>query len=123
MTSRFTDNPLRDPNMDPETAARLDARNAAYRHWHETGDPTEINKFGFNLPDRRAQAEELEPVVYMVVDETTTVEQLISGHHDGMSIVFDNADPELQKAAGLFCPGCGQWMDAETMDAESRRPN
>ena len=53
MTSRFTDNPFRDPNMPPEQAAKLDARNAAYNHWHETGDPTEINKFGFNLPDRR----------------------------------------------------------------------
>ena len=123
MTSRFSDNPFRDPNIDPETAARLDARNAAYALWRETGDPTEINKFGFNLPDRRSRAAEVDPLVYMVVDETTTIEQLIRAHHDGTGLVFDYADPELQKAAGLFCPGCGQWMDAETMDEDPRRPN
>ena len=50
---RFTDNPFRDPNIDPETAKYLDERNAAYNYWHETGDPTRINKFGYDLPDRR----------------------------------------------------------------------
>ena len=56
-TPRFTDNPFRDPSIDPETAERLDARNAAYRYWHETGDPGPINEFGFNLPDRRESKE------------------------------------------------------------------
>ena len=51
--SRFTDNPFRDPNLPPETREYLDRRNAAYRHWRDTGDPEPMREFGFNLPDRR----------------------------------------------------------------------
>ena len=97
--SRFTDNPFRDPNIDPETAKRLDARNAAYSHWHETGDPGPINEFGFNLPDRRG----------LIITESTTVEALIAAHHDGHPIKFPKGDD----TAGLYCPGCGQWMDGD----------
>ena len=53
--SRFTDNPFRDPNISPETAAALDRRNAAVRVWHRTGDPSEAAKIGITLPDRRAE--------------------------------------------------------------------
>ncbi len=31
----------------------MDRRNAAYRHWQETGDQEPMREFGFNLPDRR----------------------------------------------------------------------
>ena len=56
-TSRFTDNPFRDPNIDPETAKRLDARNAVYNYWHETGDPGPAREFGSDLPDRQESKE------------------------------------------------------------------
>ena len=113
MTSypRFSDNPFRDPNMPPEQAAYLDRRNAAINHWHKTGDPIPAREFRFNLPDRRQGSPTTKPI--KIVNETTTFEELINAHHSGESIVFNYADPELQKSAGLFCPGCGQWMDAE----------
>ena len=57
MTSRFSDNPFRDPNMAPEKAAQLDRRNAAIRHWQDTGDPEPAREFGFNLPNRSQQQE------------------------------------------------------------------
>ena len=55
-TSRFTDNPFRDPNLPPDKVAYLDKRNAALRHWRETGDPGPAQEFGFNLPDRRTES-------------------------------------------------------------------
>ena len=53
--SRFTDNPFRDPNLPPEKRDWLDRRNAAIRHWHNTGDPGPAAEFGFTLPDRSAR--------------------------------------------------------------------
>lgn len=51
--SRFTDNPFRDPNLPPEKREWLNRRNAAIRHWQNTGDPGPVAEFGFTLPDRR----------------------------------------------------------------------
>ena len=52
----FTDNPFRNPNIDPETAKRLDVRNAAY-NWgnpgpnFDTGEHTESTlEREFTLP-------------------------------------------------------------------------
>ena len=52
-TSRFSDNPFRDPNLPADKQRYLDKRNAALREWRETGDPGPAREFGFTLPDRR----------------------------------------------------------------------
>ena len=101
-TSRFSDNPFRDPNLPPEQADYLDRRNSAMRHWRETGDPGPAKEFGFDLPDRR-------PVT---VTGATTIEELIAAHHGGRPIMFG----EGEDTAGLYCPGCGGWMDGERND-------
>lgn len=45
-TSRFSDNPFRDPNLTPEQVAIIEARNEAMREYHKTGDPTELQEMG-----------------------------------------------------------------------------
>lgn len=145
--SRFTDNPFRDPNLPPEKQEWLDRRNAAIRHWHNTGDPEPAKEFGFSLPDRperraggkadpvrenRAWLErrravlahwhktgdpkparelglnlrDMSQVKKLLVDETTSVEELIKAHHSDIPISFPD------NTAGFFCPACGVWMDA-----------
>ncbi len=102
-TSRFSDNPFRDPNLPPDKVEYLDRRNEAIRHWHNTGCPEDAREFGFNLPDRRQQQGYI-----ILLTECTTVEELIAAHHDCRLIMFE----EGVDTAGFFCPGCGAWMDA-----------
>ena len=45
-TSRFSDNPFRDPNLTPEQVAVIEARNEAMREYRETGDPTKAQELG-----------------------------------------------------------------------------
>ena len=142
--SRFTDNPFRDPNLPLEKREWLDRRNAALRHWHNTGDPEPAKEFGFTLPDRRAERQnrpragnqawlerrraalahwhktgdpepardlglnlrDMSQVKNLLVDETTTAEELIKAHHSDIPLSFPD------NTAGFFCPACGVWMDA-----------
>ena len=77
-TSRFSDNPFRDPNLSSEQVARLDARNAALREYRNTGDPTELQEMGmfpkedeFEMPER--QNEEHGVDEYMQWDLTASL--------------------------------------------------
>ena len=45
-TSRWTDNPFRDPNASPEQLAWLEKRDEAFRIWRETGDETMLQEIG-----------------------------------------------------------------------------
>ncbi len=100
---------LSGPQPPTGAGCQLDARNAAYAHWRETGDPTEINKFGFNLPDRRGSDGRMDVMPAqdpLIITEATLVEELISAHHDGRPIKF------LDDTADFYCPGCGALMEA-----------
>lgn len=55
MSSRFSDNPFRDPNLPSEQQDYLNRRNEAFRHYYRTGDPGPAREFGFDLPDKSEQ--------------------------------------------------------------------
>ena len=50
-TSRFSDNPFRDPNLTPEQVRVIGARNDAIRIYHATGDPRPAIEAGL-FPER-----------------------------------------------------------------------
>ena len=50
-TSRFSDNPFRDPNLTPEQVRVIEARNDAIRIYHATGDPRPAIEAGL-FPER-----------------------------------------------------------------------
>ena len=56
MASRWDDDSLRDPNPSREAAERLDRGNAAFREYYRTGDPTPLQEFGLDLPDKTTQS-------------------------------------------------------------------
>ena len=56
MTSRWEDNPFRDENLTPEQLQYMDARKAAFREYYRTGDPTPLQEFGLDLPDKTTQS-------------------------------------------------------------------
>ena len=45
-TSRFFDNPFRDPNLPPDKVDYLDRRNASLRHLRMISDPGPAREFG-----------------------------------------------------------------------------
>ncbi len=58
-TSRFSDNPFRDPNLSPEQVAVIEARNKALRIYHATGDPRPAREAGlFPIPDEEHSADD-----------------------------------------------------------------
>ena len=59
-TSRFSDNPFRDPNLSPDQVAKLDARNAALREYRKTGDPTELQEMGLFPKDDESEISEMQ---------------------------------------------------------------
>ena len=91
----------RSGKTDPRAGnqAWLERRRAALAHWHKTGDPEPARELGLNLRD-------MSQVKNLLVDETTTVEELIKAHHRDIPISFPD------NTAGFFCPACGLWMDA-----------
>lgn len=54
-TSRFTDNPFRDPNATPEQLEWLRKRDEALRAFQETGDRGPAVKLGLFSPDPPGQ--------------------------------------------------------------------
>ena len=45
-SSRFSDNPFRDPHLSPEQVDRIEKRNKALRIYRETGDDSLAIKIG-----------------------------------------------------------------------------
>lgn len=56
MASRWDDDFLRDPNLTPDRVEHLDRRAAAFREYYRTGDPSPLQEFGLNLPDKTTQS-------------------------------------------------------------------
>ena len=56
-SSRWEDNPFRNPDLTPEQVEYADRRGAAFREYYRTGNPEPLREFGFNLPDKSTQGQ------------------------------------------------------------------
>lgn len=62
-TSRFSDNPFRDPNLSPEQVAVIEKRNEALRHYQETGDDGPAIEAGLFPSPEEEQMSEIDKMV------------------------------------------------------------
>ena len=56
MTNRWDDDVMQDPNLSTEEVAHLDRWAAALREYYRRGDPTPLQEFGLDLPDKTTQS-------------------------------------------------------------------
>ena len=57
-SSRWTDNPFRDPNISPKQQEWLDKRDEAMRIYRETGDPSMAQEIGLFPKDEAKEADD-----------------------------------------------------------------